>query len=89
MRVAPRGRPTRVVGMRAAAGHTGPMASLPAAQLSAIAASVDDLAGRCAELATRVEADGDSEATTALYEAERSLLVAGRSLERARRSLGG
>ena len=56
------------------------------------------LAARCAtltvieldrDLAARLEADGEAEATTALYEAERSLLIAGRTLERARRSLGG
>ncbi|MCB0969938.1 MAG: hypothetical protein KDA97_00235 [Acidimicrobiales bacterium] len=65
------------------------MPSLATSQLSALAAAVEDLAQRSADLAARLEADGEAEATTALYEAERSLLIAGRTLERARRSLGG
>lgn len=63
------------------------MASLDHAQLSALASGVDELARRSAELAGALEHGLSSEAATALYEAERSLVMAGRAVERARRSL--
>jgi hypothetical protein len=63
------------------------MASLDHAQLSAIAATVEDSSTRVAELAERLHDGNTSEAASALYEAERSLQMAGRALDRARRHL--
>lgn len=70
------------------AGQTGTMPAAHDAQLSAIAAAIDDLAARSAALADAVEGEGASEASSALFEVERSLQMAGRSVDRARRSLG-
>lgn len=63
------------------------MASHHDAQLSAIAASVDELARRVATLAEQLQDDGQAEPATALFEVERSLRMAERSLDRSRRSL--
>ncbi len=65
------------------------MATLSASQLSALAAGIDDLSVRAAQLADELSGDGAAEAATAIYEAERSLLMASRSLARARRALEG
>lgn len=65
------------------------MASLPHSQLSAIGSAIEELAGRCARLASEMEGSGESEAVTALYEAERSLQMAARGVGRAQRSLDG
>jgi hypothetical protein len=65
------------------------MASLLDSQLSALAASIDDLSKRVAQLADGLPGQGGEEAATALYEAERSLLMANRAMERARRTLPG
>jgi hypothetical protein len=63
------------------------MASTHDAQLSALAATVDELAQRAAGLAAVLEVDGSSDAATALFEVERSLAMASRSVDRARRAL--
>lgn len=63
------------------------MAAATDPQLSSLGASIDDLARRAAELAQALEADGASEPAGSLFEVERSLRMATRSLERARRSL--
>lgn len=65
------------------------MATLPSAQVSALSAGIDDLVGRVAQLATDLEGSHEAEAASALYEVERSLLMANRSMDRARRALGG
>jgi outer membrane murein-binding lipoprotein Lpp len=65
------------------------MASLPSAQVSALSSGIDDLAGRVAQLAVDLEQAHEAEAAAALYEVERSLLMANRSMDRARRALGG
>lgn len=62
------------------------MPSLPDAQLSAIASAIDDLARRVGELAGELEADDDTEVAAALFEVERSLHMAMRSMDRARRA---
>jgi hypothetical protein len=59
----------------------------PAAQLSAIADQVEELARRVAGAAAELDRDEATDAATALYEVERSLNAATRSLERARRVL--
>ncbi len=64
------------------------MASLDHAQLSSFTASVEETITGVAELAERLESSHRSDAANALYEAERSLKMAGRALARARRSLG-
>jgi len=63
------------------------MASLQLSQLSALSSAVDEMAQRVAELAAGLEGGGSSDAVTALFEAERSLVMSGRSLDRARRAL--
>lgn len=63
------------------------MASLDHTQLSALAAGVDDLAHRAAELAESLDQGPTAEAAVAMYEAERSLAMAARAVERARRTL--
>jgi hypothetical protein len=63
------------------------MASLDHSQLSALGATVDDLVDRIVTLADRLGGSGESEAAASLIETERSLRMAGRSLDRARRSL--
>jgi len=64
------------------------MATLSVAQLSALAAGIDDLSGRVARLAVELEESHEAEAAAALYEVERSLHMANRSMDRARRALG-
>jgi len=64
------------------------MGSLDHAKLSAMAAGVEDLARRSGELAAELEGGRTAEAAVALFEAERSLVMAGRAVERARRVLG-
>jgi len=59
----------------------------PDSQLSAIADQVPDLARRVAETAAELDRDEATDAATALYEVERSLNAATRSLDRARRAL--
>jgi hypothetical protein len=63
------------------------MASHHDSQLSALGASIDDLTVRAAALAQSLEADGSGEPAGALFEVERSLQMAARSVERARRAL--
>ncbi len=59
------------------------MSQLARAQLSALAAGIDDAATRVVELAQRLEGADEAEAVAALYEAERTLAMAGRALARA------
>ena len=59
----------------------------PESQLSAIADQVTDLARRVADTAAELDRDEATDAATALYEVERSLNAATRSLDRARRAL--
>ena len=59
----------------------------PDSQLSAIADQVTDLARRVADTAAELDRDEATDAATALYEVERSLNAATRSLDRTRRSL--
>lgn len=68
--------------------HTAAMATLPSAQISALASGIDDLVNRVAQLATELEESHEAEAAAALYEVERSLQMANRSMDRARRALG-
>lgn len=70
-------------------GQTAAMASPADSQLSAIAASVEDLALRVTAIADELSGVGASDASSTLFEVERSLQTAARSLERARRSLDG
>ena len=63
------------------------MASLQDSQLSAIAATIEDLSGRVASLAEDLQGDGWADPATALFEVERSLRMAQRSIDRARRGL--
>jgi hypothetical protein len=65
------------------------MATLSSAQLSALSSAIDDLGERSAALATELEGEHEAEAAAALYEVERSLRMANRSMDRARRALGG
>jgi hypothetical protein len=67
-------------------GRLAAMASLPRSQISSVADGIEDLARRVAELAD--ELDGSSsDSANALYEAERSLRMASRAMERAGRTL--
>jgi hypothetical protein len=59
----------------------------PDSQLSAIADQVTELARRVADTAAELDRDEATDAATALYEVERSLNAATRSLDRARRAL--
>jgi hypothetical protein len=70
-----------------AARHTPGMASLSAAQLSALASAIDELGERSAALAGELEQSHEAEAAAALYEVERSIRMASRSMDRARRAL--
>ncbi len=63
------------------------MASLHDSQLSAIASAITDLSERAASLAAALDDDGSSEPAAALFEVERALQMAVRSVERARRAL--
>lgn len=64
------------------------MASLDRAQLSSIAETVEETVARVADLGERLDGAGTSDAANALFEAERSLKMAGRALARAGRSMG-
>jgi hypothetical protein len=64
------------------------MSSLDRAQLSAIAASIDDAIVRVAALGEQLDTGGTADAANALFEAERSLTMATRALERAGKALG-
>ncbi|MCB1038313.1 MAG: hypothetical protein KDA94_02080 [Acidimicrobiales bacterium] len=63
------------------------MASAHDPQLSALGASIEDLAARAAALAEVLESSGAGEPAAALFEVERSLQMAVRAADRARRSL--
>jgi len=63
------------------------MSSLHHSQLSALGSAIDDLVHRATDLAQALEADGASDAASALFEVERSLQMAHRSMDRARRAL--
>ena len=63
------------------------MASLDSAQLSSLAAGIEDLADRSASLADSLDAGNTSDVANALYEAERSLRMAVRAVERGSSSL--
>ena len=63
------------------------MTSLSTAQLSALASGISDMADRVAQMAVELEGEHEAEAAAALYEVERSLLMANRSMDRARRAL--
>jgi hypothetical protein len=65
------------------------MASLPDSQLSALASSIEDLAGRITTLADQLTGEGASESASILFEVERTLQMANRSVNRARRALPG
>jgi hypothetical protein len=62
------------------------MPSLDQAQLSSLGDGIDDLAQRAALLAEQLESSDAPDAANALFEAERSLRMAGRAVERARRT---
>jgi len=64
------------------------MDSLDAAQLSSLASGIEDLADRTASLADGLDDGSTSDAANALYEAERSLRMAVRAVERGQRGLG-
>ncbi len=70
-------------------GQTHVMSSLDRAQLSAITASIDDAMVRVAALGEQLDSGGTADAANALFEAERSLAMATRALERAGKALGG
>ena len=63
------------------------MTVAPDAQLSALSTSIDELTAQVAGLAEQLTQTGSAEPAAALYEVERSLEMANRSLERARRRL--
>lgn len=63
------------------------MASLPDSQLSALASSIEDISGRVAALAEELSGEHASESASILYEVERTLDMATRSVNRARRAL--
>ena len=65
------------------------MASLPDSQLSALASSIEDTSARVALLAEQLTGDGASESAGILFEVERTLQMANRSVNRARRALPG
>lgn len=63
------------------------MASLHNAQLAAITSAVEDNSQRIVDLAGALDESRSSDAIADLYEAERSLRMAGRSLARAAKAL--
>lgn len=65
------------------------MSSLDATRLSAIGAAIDDVTDRVTELIESVGTDGIGDAGVALLEAERSLTIARRALDRAQRAVRG
>ena len=58
-----------------------------AAELSSIGNRIDELAERTGALAAQLDEAHDAEVAASLYEVERSLRMATRNLERARRNL--
>ena len=64
------------------------MASLHHAQLAAITSAVEDHSQRVVDLAGDLDDARSSDAIADLYEAERSLRMAGRALARAAKALG-
>lgn len=72
---------------RRAAGRLSAMASLDIAQLSALASAIEDLAGRSAELAEQLDTADTADTAAALFEAERALVMANRSVTRALRGV--
>lgn len=63
------------------------MASLHNAQLAAITSAVEDNSQRIVDLAGELDESRSSDAIADLYEAERSLRMAGRALARAAKAL--
>ena len=63
------------------------MPSLDRVQLSALGDGVDDLTRRAFALAEQFAQNDSSDGAQALYEAERSLRMASRAIERAARAL--
>jgi hypothetical protein len=59
--------------------------SLDATLLSSLASGIDDLERRAGDLAGALDGGRYAEAAVALYEVERSLAMAGRAVDRARR----
>jgi hypothetical protein len=59
------------------------MSTSDPAELSTLRAQIDDLVERLTPIAERYGASSDSAIATDLFSAERALLTAGRSLERA------
>jgi len=59
--------------------------ALDSARLSSLGAGIDDLTRRAAELAADFEGGLYAEAAVALFEAERSLAMAARAVDRARK----
>lgn len=59
------------------------MASLDHARIASLVTSVDEHIDQISELAERLATDGDDDIAAALFEAERSLQMAARALERA------
>ena len=59
------------------------MSRIDAAELSALVAQVEELARRFAEVGERAQGGPDDDAARPLFEAERSLQVAARALDRA------
>ena len=65
------------------------MSSSARAQLSSLAASVEEVVARVVALADELDQGATSDAANALYEAERSLQMAHRAIDRARGALPG
>lgn len=55
--------------------------------MSALASSIEDISGRVAALAEELSGEHASESASILYEVERTLDMATRSVNRARRAL--
>jgi hypothetical protein len=62
------------------------MAAPDQAQLSVLGSQIEELAQRAGALAEALDGPDTAETATALFEAERSLAMAGRAVERARRA---
>ncbi|HVX17036.1 MAG TPA: hypothetical protein VHA73_03305 [Acidimicrobiales bacterium] len=60
----------------------------PRVQMSAMSSVIDDLSARVAELAKSLESPETEHIAATIYEVERSLRTARRSLVRAERALG-
>lgn len=59
--------------------------TLDHARISSLASAVDELSSLAGDLAAALEGGRTAEAAVALFEAERSLKMAGRAVERAKR----